>query len=590
MRFIRAIALLFVSILFFQCQKEVSYIGQPDMPVATPDPLTARLQGTVLNENGQPAQGVTVKVGNQTATTDARGYFRFQNASLDKKSAVVTAEMSGYFKAYRSFAATTGTNQVIIKLIKKALIGSVDAATGGSVTLSNGAKIALPANGVVKASNNSAYTGSVNVYAAYIDPTTSDIDQVVPGSFMANDKNGARVILSSFGMLAVELESSSAEKLQIKSGSAATLTTPIPSSLQSNAPQTIALWSVDETTGIWKEEGTATKQGNVYVGDVKHFSFWNCDVSVNAVYLSMTVKNAAGAPLVYAKVRIKRTGQYSTQTNGYTDSLGQVSGYVPNGEALILEVLDQCNNAIYTQNIGPFSQATNLGVITITNTATSVVTVTGKLLNCSGTPVTSGFAIVHYGYFTSYASVDAQGNFSTNFTSCIGSPATLSITGIDNAAQQQSAQTTVTTVVPLTNAGNITACGTSSTQFFNYTLDGTSYSIGATPAVDSLTAWTMMDSSAAGGYTTFLSGFKMGGSNNNISLRFSHTFQTPGTYTLLPVIGVNGFAQAMPIAPSTVTVTNFPTVPGQFYEGTFSATFNATGSVHTLTGSFKIRK
>ncbi|MER3463504.1 MAG: hypothetical protein C4329_02890, partial [Chitinophagaceae bacterium] len=64
----------------------------------------------------------------------------------------------------------------------------------------------------------------------------------------------------------------------------------------------------DETSGIWKEESTATKQGNVYVGDVKHFSFWNCYVSANAVILSMTLKNATDStPLVYAHVRLTRT-------------------------------------------------------------------------------------------------------------------------------------------------------------------------------------------------------------------------------------------------------------------------------------------
>jgi hypothetical protein len=30
MRLFRAIAFLFVAVLFFQCQKEVSYVGQPD--------------------------------------------------------------------------------------------------------------------------------------------------------------------------------------------------------------------------------------------------------------------------------------------------------------------------------------------------------------------------------------------------------------------------------------------------------------------------------------------------------------------------------------------------------------------------------
>ena len=585
MRLLRSIALIFVSVLFFQCQKEVSHIGGPDPQIVTPDPISARLQGTVLDENGQPASGVSVKVGSQVVVTDNRGYFRVQNASLDKKSSVVTAEKTGYFKAYRTFAATAATNQVIIKLIPKTLIGTIDAATGGNVSFTNGSKVALPANGVVKASSNTAYSGTINVYAAYIDPTSADIDQTVPGSFMANDINGSRVTLSSYGMMAVELESTAGEKLQIKTGATATLTTPIPSAVLSSAPQTIAMWSVDEQSGIWEEEGSATKQGNVYVGEVKHFSFWNCDVSVNAIILSLTIKNADGSPLVYGHVRIKRLTANPTQTHGWTDSAGHVSGYVPSNENLLLEVLDQCNNVIYSQNIGPFTQSTSLPPITIPATTNSVVTVKGKLLNCSGTPVTNGFAIVHYGYLTSYAQTDANGDFSTNFTTCTSAPTSVSVTGIDNAASQQSAVTSVNLVTPITNAGNISACGTSAVQYINYTLDGTSYSITGNPT-DSLQGWT----SGQGGTTlfvTYISGFQMA-NNNNIYFNFSHPTQTNGTYTMTN-LGVQNYNQVTMIQPSTVTITNFPTLPGEYYEGSFTAQFTA-GGTHTLSGNFSIRK
>ena len=99
-------------------------------------------------------------MGNQTATTDADGYFRIRNAALDKKAALVTAEKAGYFKAYRTFPATSGTNQVVIKLIPRDLTGTIDAAAGGDVTTTEGLKIALPANGVVSAASGAAYSWS----------------------------------------------------------------------------------------------------------------------------------------------------------------------------------------------------------------------------------------------------------------------------------------------------------------------------------------------------------------------------------------------------------------------------------------------
>lgn len=582
-------ALLLFALLFFGCQREVSYFGSPDNPAAlpTPDPITAIIQGNVLDETGQPATGVAIQVGNKTATTDSKGYFRITEATLDKKASLVTAIKPGYFKAYRTFSATSGTNQVVIKLIKKALTGSVSAASGGEVALSNGSKIALPANGIVTASNNNAYTGTVNVYASYIDPTSTDINQIVPGSFLANNKDGKRVLLASYGMVAVELESSSGEKLQIGPGVVATLTTAIPSAAQNNAPATIALWSVDETTGIWKEEGTATKNGSVYVGEVKHFSFWNCDVPMNAVILSLTLKNNDNNPLVNAAVRIKRSTESGVSYGyGYTDSLGQVSGYVPANEPLVLEVLDECETAFYSQNISTLTQSTNLGVITISNTGSSVITVKGKLLNCANAAVTDGFAIITYGNRVVYAAANTTGDFQTTFTHCSNSPSSIDIVGVDHGAQQQGNATSVAVNVPLTTAGNTPACGTSSVEFINYTFDGTNYSISSTTIGDSLTAYTLQSSAE---YITYFSGGQFP-PNNSVSLQFNHTAFANGTYQAIGVMAQDYSGAPQP--PFDVVVTNFPQAAGQFYQGSFNGSFrdSLNTTTHTLSGTFKLRR
>ncbi|HVF97146.1 MAG TPA: carboxypeptidase-like regulatory domain-containing protein [Flavisolibacter sp.] len=581
-----ALSLLLLSVLFVQCQREVSHIGGPDFPgqVAAPDPITAALQGNVFDESGAPAAGVTVQAGSKTTLTNANGYFRINDASLDKGSALVSAAKAGYFKAYRTFAATSGANNVEIKLVKKVLTGTINAGTGGDVSLSNGSKVALPASGVVNAATSAAYTGTVNVYAAYIDPSAADIAQSIPGSFMADDKDGKRVVLSSYGMLAVELEGASGEKLQIKAGTTATLTTAIPASTQASAPATIALWSVDELTGIWKEEGKDTKIGNVYVGQVNHFSFWNCDVSANAVRLSMTIKNSDGAPLVRAHVTLKRANT-NWVVHGWTDSLGQVSGYVPYNETLQMNVLDQCNLSFYTQNVGPFTQHTTLGAITLNNTGSAVVTVKGKLVNCGSAPVTNGFAIVKFGNYSHYANVNATGDFQTTFTSCASSPAAFEILGVDNAAQQQSnSATPVGVTMPITTTGNISACGSSTTQFINYTLDGTPYSL-VKPA-DSLRG-NLFGQGATLWYSN-LSGESLS-SSNQISFAFTSTGTIAGTYPL-SFISVNQYDSTRTTSPINVNVTNFPTSPGQFYEGNFSGQFrDQSNANHTVSATFRVR-
>lgn len=582
----RFLLLAILPVLFFQCQRELSYVGSGDPgQVVLPSPLTANLQGNVLDENGQPAANVTIQVGSELTITNAKGYFRINNAPLDKNAALVTAEKTGYFKAFRSFSATSGTNQVVIKLIKKDLGGTVNGTSGGDVSLSNGTKISFPANGIVKASDNSVYTGTVNVYASYIDPTASDILDRVPGSFMANDKDGKRVLLTSYGMMAVELESSAGEKLQIKPGSTATLTSPIPSSALSSAPATIPLWYVDEATGLWKEEGTATKQGNNYVGTVKHFTYWNCDISVPTITLSAIFKTANGLPLVNASIVIKPTsGNYYSTAHGYTDTLGQINGPVPANMNLVLQVQDACGGAMYSQNIGPYGESANLGTITIPSTTPALVTVKGKLTNCSGVSVNKGYAVVSIDNWVHYAKTDANGNFSTNFTLCSTNGKTANVLGVDETTLQQGNLSTVTVVTPTTDAGTIAACGTVSTQFINYTIDNTSYTVLDS---DSLTAFT---SGQGTQLSSYINGMQIG-TGVGIWFKFDHTALAAGTYPIYSLGFNTQNSVANLIQPFNVVITNFPQSAGQFYEGNFTGQYkDGSGVTHNITCSFKVRR
>ncbi len=586
----KSIQFLFLSliiILTFNCQKELSGVNNriDQSPRATL-PITATLQGTITNETGTPAAGASIRVGNKTTITDAKGYFRITNASLDKNASVVTAEMPGYFKAYRVFSATSGANHIAIKLIKKNLAGTIPS-SGGTATLTDGTKIALPANSVVYKNGGAPYSGNINVFATYIDPTSSDISQTVPGSFVADDINNKRVILSSYGMLAVELETGSGDKLQIATTSAAVLTVPVPASLRSSAPANIPLWYMDEQTGIWKEEGAATRTGDVYTGSVRHFSFWNCDISVPVVTLSLTLKSKEGSPLVHALVRIKRTvwgGSY-----GYTDSLGQVSGLVPSNENLELEVLDPCNNPIYSTNIGPFTQNASLGVLSVNITTASLVTIRGKLVNCSNGIVSNGTAIIYLDNSQRYVSTNNMGEFDATFTRCGSAPVVFDVTGINNTDQQQGAVSGVNLVSPVTNIGTVLACGTSALQFINYTLDGNNFVLSSVTASDSLMFYNPTQAGTI--IENVINGYG-GSGNKNISLKFT----TPGKVTgVFPInsLSVQTIQNTQLIQPFNVTVTKYPQTLGEFVEGNFSGSFKDLGNLtltHTINASFRIRK
>jgi hypothetical protein len=349
------------------------------------------------------------------------------------------------------------------------------------------------------------------------------------------------------------------------------------------------MWYIDEQTGIWKEEGVAVKNGNNYIGEVKHFSFWNCDIAIPAVTLSLTLKTAKAAPLVHAFVRLTLASpDSSSQAYGYTDSLGQVSGLVPANRPIVLEVLDPCHNVAYSQNIGSLSKNTDLGTITINDSnSPAFVTIEGQLKDCSNLSVSNGYAIVRCDNVSRYVSVNDKGEFTVSFLRCQGGSATCEILGVDEANQQQGAVVSVTITSPITDAAVINACGTSSAQYINYNLDGVDHSI-ATAVGDSLTSYTYASQTTPPLFT-WISGIKITG-HKYLSLSFGHDAAT-GTYPISAISG-QGYDSVMLVQPSAVTLTNYPANAGEFYEGTFTGKFKKDAALpaHTITGSFRIRR
>src|SRR4030095_13527172 len=203
-------------------------------------------------------------------------------------------------------------------------------------------------------------------------------------------------------------------------------------------------------------------------GDVSHFSFWNCDVSSQTVYLEVTVATADG-PLPYTHVRITRVNDGGS-SYGFTDSTGHVGGLVPKNEPLLLEILNNCYQPLYSQNVGPFSSNTNLGSITITPQPMTSLNVTGSCVNCSNQPVTNGNALIYFdGLY--YNTPISNGNFSITVTRC-SATTPIEVIAIDNAGQQQSNTWTGSASSGTVNTGVLTACGTSSVSYINYSVDG----------------------------------------------------------------------------------------------------------------------
>jgi len=576
-----------LSLFFISCQKELSGAGI-DLGDTLPDLTTkiaSSVSGFVTDENEVAVNGAAVQFGSSNTTTDKYGYFELSNVQVCQNAAVVTIIKPGYFKGIKTYIATAGKSAFFrIKLLPKSTTGNIDAASGGSVTLTNGLSISLAAGAVVNASTNAVYTGSVIVAAQWLDPTAGDLNRTMPGDLRGLDSLNFMKVLTTYGMAAVELTGTSGELLQVAAGKKAVLSFPIPSGISSSAPSTIPLWYFDEALGLWKQDGSAVRTGNNYIGEVSHFSFWNCDVPANFVYFDCTIVDAKNMPLPNVLVKISIVSNLENGKFGYTDSSGFTKGAIPNNSSLLLEVFsdNSCTTPVYSKNFNTGTSNISLGNIVIPSTVTA--TVSGSVANCSLEAVTNGYVLMIKNGINYSFPVSSTGTFSFNTTICDNNTE-INLIGEDVAELQSGSPSTITLNSGNNQVGILQACGTSIEQFITYTINGDNYSLVSpanlfihmiTPPVNYVsgnvagtqlftTAIGFSDDGTAVGSTQALTTFRCPQINDSTEATFSGIF---------------------------VNITEFGAI-GQFISGNFTGTFTGAPPANTtynVTCSFRIRR
>lgn len=400
-------SLLFL-IIFSSCREDII---DPITKINTPDPIvlvTANVQGQVYDEDMNLLEGVSVKMGDDILITDQNGEFRFTDKSMNKNGTYLTATNDGYFLGAKMInPELSATSFVVFQLLKKELSGTFMSENGGTIQTPDGASVVFGGNSIMY-ENGSPYTGEVQVYAKWLNPDNSSITEQMPGDLRAIDSEDDLVQLATFGMIAVELETASGQALQISEGNTATITLPVAPSQANTAPNEIPLWSFDEEIGYWIEESTASLSNNQYVGEVSHFSFWNCDAPFPLVIVNGSVKYTSGLSASNYSVIVSMASNSAITSSGQTNSNGNYGGKMPKDELLNIIVENNCGDEVYTGQAGPFSANGTIADIVISDN--DLVILSGFLLNCDGTPSTNG-----------YVSIIGEGNNITAYTESDGS-------------------------------------------------------------------------------------------------------------------------------------------------------------------------
>lgn len=248
---------------------------------------------------GVPLVDVTVSVARQddlqliqgaVGTTDSSG-----NALLselpEQSELVFSFEKPGFATLVKPFTTQTGEvtlDELNVVLLPREVPQSFDAAEPAELNGKDGAYLSVAANAFVNADGNPV-GGDIEVQITPLDVSTSVGLQAFPGAFKGILDDGVtEKPIVSFGTTEFVF-TQNGESLQLAPGATAIIDMPMYINRYPNGEAVligdeIPLWSLNETTGIWQQEGfgeviakPASRTGLAMRAEVTHFTWWNTD-------------------------------------------------------------------------------------------------------------------------------------------------------------------------------------------------------------------------------------------------------------------------------------------------------------------------
>ena len=380
------------------------------------DMKMSALSGYVYTSEGTPLQNVQVTSGNVACITGPDGGFSLERVNSVNGRTVVTFTSDGYIDLTRSMKTVAGD---VWEVTMNPTWGNNNVASDTkkvtediSVTVA-GMTVDLQANGL-KYADTGEPVGTyewVTAQVLYLSPDDKDFASMMPGGDLAavrNDKSEVQLV--SYGMSNVSLTANGL-KVQLAEGKPATVTFPVPEKFKNDTPEEIPLWSFNEDTGLWEEEGVAKydSQQNVYKGQVTHFSWVNLDYPESRTTLKVNVKDEAGNPIPNLMIDVDGQRFNSTDVNGMAEF------FVPINTEFYVTVRSR-DYSNYSPEVKVNVEKLSVGTTkTVDITLPTVAHISGKVVN-SGKGNNLSSLWIEYGSSNATKAVhtDAEGQFIIN--------------------------------------------------------------------------------------------------------------------------------------------------------------------------------
>ncbi len=196
------------------------------------------------------------------------------------------------------------------------------------------------------------------------------------------------------------------------------------------------------------------------------------------VKVNYRVTDASGTALPWAWVSFVNKTTGDPRVIGFTDNNGDGHADVKENCVYTLQIAGSrnCNNYVYTQNVSTSNVSLDIGTIKVAGMVTS--TITGKVVGCNNSFVTSGYVIMQKDSQRVNYPLSATGTFNIPLTICSAQGDSVLLIPVDNTTSQAGAPFEFLLTSNINDVGAIAACTSTDPlgEYIIYTVDGTNYS------------------------------------------------------------------------------------------------------------------
>lgn len=322
-----------------------------EQPENQPEPELPVITGTISDLEGLPIMATISIPGLEPMLADENGRF---SITLDDPAQeyVATFSADGYSNTTKPLAlGSTSQQNYSISMKPVDAVLPVLPAELSMLSMLNGVSVVLPPGSLVD-SFGVPMVDATQAELTFFDPTDPAQLAAAPGDFTAIQLDETEVELETFGMLEVRIDDGNGGLANLGEGQEVPVTFPVAEEMRGRAPETIGLYSFDDATGKWIEEGIATldESGEFYIANVTHFSTWNWDRVQETTAIHVLVQGQNGVAVEGAEV-VASGVDYSGDRRAFTDE---------NGLACVLVKRDSLVDvtAIYFDYVSAAVQAT----------------------------------------------------------------------------------------------------------------------------------------------------------------------------------------------------------------------------------------